>query len=161
MNLPSKDVLILGLGNDILMDDGIGPKIVMELKKSLNYPKIAYETAAVGGMELIEIIRDFKHVIIIDAIKTQNGLPGSVYYLTPSSFKETSHISNLHDISFLTALQLAEKVGIFITSKIDIIAVEIIEDRVFGNEFSEVLQEKYKSIKQEVQDMVYEMIGSD
>jgi hydrogenase maturation protease len=161
MKFPSKDVLILGLGNDILMDDGIGPKIVMELKNSFINPKIEYETAAVGGMELIEIIRDFNHVIIIDAIKTQNGLPGSVYYLTPSSFKETSHISNLHDISFITALQLAEKVGIFITTKIDIIAVEIIEDRVFGSEFSILMQEKYNSIKQEVQGMVHEMIESD
>jgi hydrogenase maturation protease len=142
------------------MDDGIGPGIVMELKSSLNNPKFEYETSAVGGMELIEIIRDFNQVIIIDAIKTLNGQAGSVYHLTPRSFKETSHISNLHDISFLTALKLAENVGIFVTTKIDIIAIEIIEDRVFGNKFSGIIQEKYDSIKKEVQDMVFEITGS-
>jgi hydrogenase maturation protease len=153
-----KQLLILGLGNDILMDDGIGPKLAMELKYVLNNPLISYETAAVGGMELIEIIRDFNHVIIIDAIKTKNGIPGSVYYLTPSSFKETLHISNLHDISFLTALQMAKKIGIYITEKIDIIAVEIVEDRVFGSDFTSHVQEKYEGIKTDVFDLTNKLI---
>jgi len=158
MNETSKQVLILGLGNDILMDDGIGPKLAMELRNSVNDPHISFETAAVGGMELIEMIRDYQQVIIIDAIKTKNGIPGSVYYLTPASFKETLHISNLHDISFLTALQMAKKIGIFITDKIDIIAVEIVEDRVFGSEFTPLVQEKYEGIKKNVVDLTYNLI---
>lgn len=154
-----KDKLILGLGNEILMDDGIGPKLAWEIQKYFIDDSICYETAAVGGMELIEMIRDYNHVIIIDAIKTKNGVPGSVYYLTPSCFKETSHISNLHDISFLTALQLAKKINISITEKIDIIAVEIVEDRVFGNNFTPSLQVKYENIKKEVFNMVEELFS--
>jgi hydrogenase maturation protease len=154
----SKKILVLGLGNEILMDDGIGPKLAMELRSSLNNPEISFDTAAVGGMELIEIIRDYSHVIIIDAIKTPDGIPGEVYYLTPANFKETSHISNLHDISFLTALQMAKKIGIHITDKIDIIAIEVLEDRVFGNDFTFPVQQKYEMIKVEVFDMLNKLV---
>jgi hydrogenase maturation protease len=157
MNNASKEILVLGLGNEILMDDGIGPKLTMELEKMLKNPGISYETAAVGGMELIEMIRDYNHVIIIDAIKTQNGVPGSVYYLTPSSFKETLHISNLHDISFLTALRMANRIGIKIPHKIDIIAIEIIEDRVFGEEFTFLVQQRYHKVKSEVVEFVLKL----
>ena len=154
----SKGILVLGLGNEILMDDGIGPKLALELGNLLDNPGITYETAAVGGMELIEMIRDYNHVIIIDAIKTRDGIPGSVYYLTPSSFKETLHISNLHDISFITALKMAKEIGIRITDKIDIVAIEIIEDRVFGEEFTLPVQNKFHEIKKEVLHTVKSLI---
>lgn len=150
--------LVLGLGNDILMDDGIGPVLITELKQAINDCSVIFDTAATGGLELIEMIRDYSHVIIIDAIKTRNGVPGSVYYLTPSNFKETAHISNLHDISFLTALKLSEKLNIPITDKIDIIAVEIVEDRVFGKNFTPEIQNMYSAIKSEVFEMVNGMI---
>ena len=153
-----KDILILGLGNDILMDDGIGPKLCWEFKKRISDSKnINFETAAIGGLELLELIRDYNKVIIIDAIKTKGGVPGDVYYLTPSSFKETSNISNLHDISFLTALELAKKLKINIPSEIHIIAIEIIQDLIFGNDFTEPLQARYEEIKEKVYVMVKEL----
>ncbi|MCX5657770.1 MAG: hydrogenase maturation protease, partial [Candidatus Omnitrophica bacterium] len=111
--------LILGLGNDILMDDGVGPKLMRVVAEHYPSPDFEYETAALGGMELIEMRRDDSRVIIIDAIMTRGGIPGAVYHLTPANFKETSHISNLHDISFLTALNMAESLDIYISDRID------------------------------------------
>jgi hydrogenase maturation protease len=155
----TKDILILGLGNDILMDDGIGPKLARELEKRIDNPSITYDTAAIGGLEMLEFIRDFNTVIIIDAIKTLNGVPGDIYLLSPSNFKETSHISNLHDISFLTALELGKELNMKIPSAIHIIAVEIIEDLTFGNDFTPPLQQRYEEIKEEVFQMVKELLG--
>jgi hydrogenase maturation protease len=154
-----KDILILGLGNEVLMDDRIGPKLVDDLKESIVNPNVIFETAAVGGLELIEMIRDYKKVIIIDAIKTSDGIPGSVYYLTPADFKETLHLSNRHDISFLTALHLAKKLNIEITDDIRIIAVEIIEDMVFSEIFSPPVQEKYPEIYNTIKNYVISLTG--
>jgi hydrogenase maturation protease len=153
-----KDILILGLGNEILMDDSIGPKLARELEQRLQDPAITFDTAAIGGLEMLEFIRDFNTVIIIDAIKTRDGVPGDIYLLDPSNFKETSHISNLHDISFLTALELGKKLDISIPSAIHIIAIEIIEDLTFGNDFTEPLQARYPAIKEEVFQMVSELL---
>jgi hydrogenase maturation protease len=154
-------ILILGLGNDILMDDGIGPKLSREMQKKYTDPRFCYDTAAIGGMELIEMIRDYERVIIIDAIHTKGGIPGAVYHLTPSDFKETSNMSNVHDINFLTALKLAEKLGISVTSKIDIIAVEIIEDLTFGTEFTPPVQEKYPEVIIQVKQIVSDLISGN
>ena len=64
------NVLILGIGNDILMDDGIGPKLVNRLKDEVRADHIDYHTMNLGGLEILEYIRDYDEVIIIDAIKT-------------------------------------------------------------------------------------------
>lgn len=150
MSFGNKNILVLGFGNDILMDDGIGPKITEKLKTGIKNPDVKFDTACVGGMELLEMINGYEEVIIIDAIKTKNGKPGTVYEFTPDDFMETCHLSNLHDISFLTALQLGEHVGMKIPGTIRIIAVEIEEDQIFGREFSKIISKKSEEIYKEV-----------
>ena len=154
-----KNILILGLGNEILTDDSIGPRLAREICAALDDPRIHFETAAIGGLELLELIRDYKKVIIIDAIKTLNGKPGDVYFMTPASFRETSNISNLHDISFLTALELAKTLEIPVPSEILIIAVEIVEDLVFSTELTPEVNVRYPEILKEAGEMVKELIG--
>ena len=150
--------LILGIGNDILTDDAIGPKLVQELQKAMDHTQVTFLTAAVGGLEILELIRGYESVIIIDAIKTKDGVPGTIYKLTPAHFKETLHLSSFHDVSFLTALDLAEKMKIPMPYQIDIIAIEIVEDLTFSNEFSPSIAENYKQIYKEVLELVQKLI---
>ena len=147
--------LILGLGNDILTDDGIGPKLVNDLQKELANEDFDFLNVCVGGLELLDHMQGYDTVFILDAIKTENGKPGDVYFLSTKDFKETSHISNLHDINFLTALKLAEKLSITVPSNIHIIAVEIIEDRVFSEKFSPELEVRYMEIKKKVKEFIF------
>jgi hydrogenase maturation protease len=155
----NKDTLILGLGNDILTDDGIGPRLVSDLAQMNNNSNLKYDTACCGGLEIMEYIKGFKKVIFIDAIRTPKGKPGDVYYFIPSDFRETLHLSNLHDISFLTALKLANTLNLGLTDDLHIIAVEIIEDMEFGDEFTTPLKEKYPMILQEVFDFINQIIN--
>jgi len=159
MNPHNKELLILGVGNEILMDDGIGPKLTRALQQKFHSENIKYDTLCLGGMELLEYIQGYKNVIFIDAIKTRDGIPGSVYYYTPDDFKETLHLSNLHDVSFLTALKMGKEIGLEIPEQIDIIAVEIIEDMVFGDSFTLPIQEKYEAIFNEVSEFVETIIN--
>jgi len=158
MQQTENKILILGMGNDILTDDGIGIKITKVLEKKFPFPNIIYNTLSLGGMEIIEYIKNFNSVVIIDAIKTLNGVPGTVYQFMPSDFKETTHLSNVHDISFLTALKLAKELDIKIPETIIIIAIEIVEDMVFSNDFTPQVQEKYPEIIEEVSIIVRELV---
>ncbi len=150
--------LVLGIGNEILTDDGIGPKLVKLLADEYQGKGISFQTAAVGGMELVEILKDFEHVVIIDAIKTGIESAGTIYHLTPRNFKETLHISNFHDISFLTALELAKRMDIPVPGQIDILAIEIVEDLVFSDEFSPDIRQKFGLIYRQVSEKVNELL---
>lgn len=142
--------LILGLGNDILSDDAIGPKLVKRIKYDLSFPNTEFLIAATGGMEIIEMINGYNHVIIIDSIKTKEGKPGDVYYFKPENFLETLHLSSFHDLSFANALKLAEKLEYKLPLQIDIIAIEIVEDLEFSDQFSPPIQVKYEEIFKKV-----------
>jgi len=147
-------ILILGIGNEILTDDGIGPKLVNDLDKGRFPPNVVFQTASLGGLELLDMMRDYDRVIFIDAIKTGKKKAGSVSCFTPDDFRETLHLSNLHDINFLTALELGKRTGMKVPPSIHIIAIEIVEDKVFSSSFSTEIGHCYQKILQQVQHII-------
>jgi hydrogenase maturation protease len=153
--MQDEKILILGIGNDILKDDGIGPRLVKDLKKESFPEGVSFETSAMGGLEILELIRDYHTVLILDAIKTRDGVPGEVYYFNPEDFHETMHLSNLHDVNFITALELAKKIKLSIPETIHIIAVEIVEDLEFGRSLSPELEAEYPKILEKVHQHLY------
>ncbi|MFH1119345.1 MAG: hydrogenase maturation protease [Bacteroidota bacterium] len=146
--------LIHGIGNEILTDDGIGPKLVKRLKETLSLNNVDFETAFLGGLEVLEYIQGYQTVIFIDAIRTRNGIPGTVYCLSTEDFNKTIHLSSVHDVSFLTALDLGRKLGLNMPEFIHIVAIEIVEDRIFNDGFTLHIQEKYEDIFREVKEII-------
>jgi hydrogenase maturation protease len=149
-----KKTLILGIGNDILTDDGIGPKLVNEIKSKRIFKDVDFLNVFLGGLDILELIQGYEKVIFIDAIITEDGVPGTVYHFKPADFKETLHLSNLHDANFLTALELGRKMGMQIPEDIHIIAIEIIEDRIFSDQFSPEIEIKFQGIFEKVLSLV-------
>ena len=146
------------MGNDILTDDGMGPRLTHDLEQLLTDTDVHFNIACCGGLEILEYIKGYDKVIFIDAIRTREGKPGDVYYFQPSDFLETSHLSSLHDINFLTAINLGNTLHLGLPSDLHIIAVEILEDREFGVEFTPALKVKYSEILNEVYAMIISIV---
>lgn len=152
----SPPLLVVGIGNDILSDDGIGPRLIDALKIEDFPAPVEFQKGTLGGLEVLEMITGYSEVIFLDAIKTKGGIPGAVYLLTPETFIETLHLTNLHDINFLHALELGKKLDMPVPKKITIIAIEILEDLEFGIHFSPPVQQKYPGILEEIRTYIYD-----
>lgn len=117
--------LILGVGNSVLCDDGVGIRVAVEVGRLLSDPAITVAEAYDGGLSLIEAFLGYDHVVLIDAIQTRNGTPGDVYELRPEDFVSARHLSSPHQVTFATALELGRSLGLDMPSRIDIVAVEV------------------------------------
>ncbi|MCP5103958.1 MAG: hydrogenase maturation protease, partial [bacterium] len=137
----------------------IGPRAVETLKEKKQLPGVDYRTTTLGGLDILDFIQDYDWVVFIDAIKTKNGVPGDVYEFTPADFKETLHLSNLHDISFLSAIELGKELDFKVPEAIHIFAIEIVEDLVFGEDFTPPVQERYEGIIEEIQTRMEELLA--
>jgi len=145
-------ILVYGIGNELLTDDGIGPKLIMKLQKTHPHKNLIYETAFVGGLDILDMISGYSMVVFLDAIKTRGGIPGTIYLFSPDDFKETLHLSNLHDIKFLTAIELGKQLNYKIPPNIVIIAIEIIEDSVYSEKFSPEIELLFPKILKKIGD---------
>lgn len=125
--------LILGLGNPILGDDGIGLRVTEELKKRLDKQEITIEGASLAGLDLLDLLSGYDRAIIIDAIQT-GGRAGRIYRLNPEAFQATCHASTPHDVNFATALELGQRLGVALPQRIDILAIEVADTSHFSEE---------------------------
>jgi hydrogenase maturation protease len=107
LRIPVK-VLVLGVGNPILSDDGVGIHVARELKKGC-IPGVDVEELAASGLELLDVVRGYDKVVIIDAIQTTKGKPGELHVLEEKDFEKSIHGSSPHGINIATALALGRK----------------------------------------------------
>lgn len=114
--------LILGLGNPILGDDGVGWCVVEALESRVP-AGVECDRQASGGLALMERLVGYDRVILIDAIQTRNGRPGAVYRFALDDLP-TLHTDSAHDASLQTALDLGRRLGARLPEDIVVIAIE-------------------------------------
>ena len=102
--------IVLGVGNQILGDDGVGIHVTNEIKKRVTDPNITIDDAVTGGMNLLELLLGYEKAIIIDAVKTNKGETGEVKRIPLDNFS-TMHSCNPHDVSLIEAIEVAKKMG--------------------------------------------------
>jgi hydrogenase maturation protease len=102
--------VVLGVGNLILGDDGVGIHVANELRKYVNDPKVTIDDAITGGMNLLDLILGYDKAIIIDAVKTNDWDEGEVKRIPLGDFS-TMHSCNPHDVSLMEAIEMAKKMG--------------------------------------------------
>lgn len=101
--------LVIGLGNTITGDDGVGIYVARELKSRLNDRNIDIQETHYSGLKLLDLVYDYQKVIIIDALKDGNKRAGEVRLFEPedNNFSKISH--NLHNMNFVKNYTLLKK----------------------------------------------------
>lgn len=148
-------VLILGMGNTILNDDAIGIIIVRYLRMHLEkISTIDFQETSWGGFRIIDLMRGYDYVIVIDAIKTGKSFPGYIHRLKTSDLLPTLRLNSFHDINFITAIKLAEKLNEKMPEDIDIMAVEVENNFTITEDLSEEILPSIKSCSELVLDLL-------
>ena len=116
--------LVLGMGNSILSDDGVGIHVAHELANQLNNPQVTVSETNTTGLGLLDSIVGYDKVIIIDAIQTEKGQAGKIHRMSTEDFSLTKHLSSPHQINLATALELGKMLNLAMPKEITVFAVE-------------------------------------
>jgi hydrogenase maturation protease len=147
-------VLVLGLGNPILGDDGVGWRVVEqaeaawlaghsepgrgeESQASLDNSNVLveFDCFSLGGLALMERLIGYDRAVLVDAIQTHDGEPGAIYRLTLDDLP-TLNANSVHDASLKAALALGQQLGARLPEEIVIYAVEAIDVLDFSESLS-------------------------
>jgi len=122
--------LVLGLGNPILSDDGIGVQIAAAVGAALPpAAPVEVSEASVGGLELMERLLGYQRVVLIDALHGPGyRTPGRIHRLTLAdlrSISPTQHSSSAHDTSLVTAWEMAQRMELPLPNELIIYGIEV------------------------------------
>jgi len=100
-------ILVAGLGNDLMIDDGVGVHLARKLRGHVpaNVRVVEVGTAVLDAYHLFE---KADMVLALDAMQA-GGKPGSVYRFRPLDVAEKTAIASLHEFSFVEVLRLLRK----------------------------------------------------
>jgi hydrogenase maturation protease len=107
-----KPILVLGVGNVLLHDEGVGVKLVEALREDYEFsPGVELLEGHTQGLRLIDDISAARHVIVVDAVKNGHP-PGTVYRLDGEDLRLALTFKNsMHENDLLETLACCELIG--------------------------------------------------
>ncbi|PIQ85436.1 MAG: hypothetical protein COV73_05805 [Candidatus Omnitrophica bacterium CG11_big_fil_rev_8_21_14_0_20_43_6] len=152
----SKKIAVIGLGNTLRRDDGIGVIILESLLNNYKRRKIDYLNFGSASFDLIHHLRDYKLVLLIDGISA--GLAAGelkIFVLNEATFTKEDGAISSHELNLKDIFKLTQKLKI--KTKIYIVGVQI-KDIGFGESLSEDLKDKLGDLTEQIDKFIQERL---
>lgn len=154
---PYKRILVLGVGNLLLSDEGVGVHVAQRMMTMDMPPEVQVVEGGTDGFGLVNVITEADRMILIDAVRG-GGQPGSIYRFEiedcppyPDIFK-----TSVHQISILEVINLSSLIGS--TPRTTIIGIEP-ACMEMGMSLSPVVAAKVPAVIRMVQEEVEKSLG--
>jgi hydrogenase maturation protease len=107
MSLIIKDTVILGIGNILLQDDGVGVHVIKQLENEKLPSTIELVDGGTSTLDTLGLFLDYKKVIVVDCLRA--GLePGTIYKIKPEDIKSYQKENlSIHDVQILDVVNMA------------------------------------------------------
>ena len=149
--MPVSKNVVIGLGNTILRDDGVGVFAARKVQDLLPEDAgVDVVEAALAGFNLLDLIIGFEKAIIIDSIQTKDGKVGDIYEFTPDAIKHTVRLASIHDMNLVTALEFGKMMGMDVPHTVNIYAIEVADNSNFGEEMCPEVEEAVPTVVEKV-----------
>jgi len=101
---------VLGLGNLLLGDEGVGVHVVHALQQQIL--PVGVQTADIGTalLDAIPLLEECNRFIVIDAVKA-GGKPGTLYCMPLSEMNEKACMASLHGVDLHRVMRLSRRTG--------------------------------------------------
>lgn len=156
--------LVVGLGNPILGDDGVGWRVAEEVERLLLLPsqgegpkmRVDVNRVALGGLSLMERLIGYQYAIVIDSIGTGQHPIGTAYHFRLDDLYDPTagHTTAAHDVSLVTALKIGRSLGAELPGQIDVVAIE----SPYVYDFSEELTPPVAAVVPQAVEMVMDLL---
>ncbi len=157
-----KDTRIIGLGNSILRDDGVGIHAVREIGRRLSATgldsTVDIVETEVAGFALMELMTGWKQVILLDCIQFDGVEPGSVVQIEPEDLHTSLRLRSVHDIDLPTVIELGRRLGFAMPKKLVIFGVQAEDSLTFGESLTDSAK---RGMKQAVELALREVLKNE
>ena len=147
------DILVLGIGNLLMNDEGVGIHVVTRLEKEGGVPGAELMDGGTGGFHLLGHIQSYKKVIIVDA-SLDDFPPGHIRLLRPRFAKDFPRQLSAHEIGLKDLIDSACLLGD--VPEFYLIAISVKNFQDMGMELSTEVEVAVPEAMKKVRELVAE-----
>ncbi|NIO00825.1 MAG: hydrogenase maturation protease [Candidatus Latescibacteria bacterium] len=160
MTAEKQKILVLGLGNPILSDDGVGIFAVRQAASLFQNQRVTFEECSLAGFGFLDRITGYDKLIIADAVQWQRSPPGTIITLGLDDLEDEPHLRNFHTLSLAGTLRLADEMSVQRPQEIVIFAVEAADCSTFSEQCTPEVQPAVLKIAEMIVDQIKKWLGS-
>jgi hydrogenase maturation protease len=143
-----KPVVILGIGNVLLRDEGFGVRVVEALGDLALPPEVEAVDGGTAGADLLEAIAHRRKVIVVDVVKADAPAGAILRFGAEDLGRTPSGAMSLHELGFAQALEMANLLD---CAPEDVVIFGVVPGEVcFGLELSEAVAAAMPAVIQAV-----------
>lgn len=141
--------LILGLGNDLLRDDGVGLRAARYVAELVGDAADLAE-ACVATIDLLPVIAGYDRVVVLDAFMSPSDSPGTALYGTPEDLPQGFGYRSLHTLPFREMLEIGRMTDRPMPKEISIHGLCAEDTLNFGLDFSPAVDAVWREWAEEI-----------
>lgn len=128
--------IVVGLGNPILSDDGIGIRVARTLRARA--PHLDVVELGAGGIRVLDVLPGYRRAFIVDATVGGGSPCGTISRFTLDALvtARTRNTLCVHDMDLPTAIELGRRAGLDLPTEVRIWGVEAYDVETFGEALS-------------------------
>jgi hydrogenase maturation protease len=109
---PGERIAILCVGNTLMLDEGVGPRVAAELLANYQFPgNVEVLDRGTMGMALLADLKCFDVILLVDAVDNTGKPPGTVVTYLPEEIAPYEAFHGAHDTRFIDVLEAASLLG--------------------------------------------------
>ena len=154
----TKKILILGIGNYLMGDEGIGVQVANKMIHEQLPKGVDVLDGGTGGFHLLEYFEQYPNVILIDATLDQNP-PGTIRLIKPKFAKDFPPAMSTHDIGLKDMVSALQLLGTMPIIDLFVVSIESIQQQ--GIELTPEIEAVVPLIMDKVKELMYSLLEAE
>jgi hydrogenase maturation protease len=106
-----RPILVLGIGNILLRDEGVGVRVIEQMQKISLPDDVELVDGGTAGADLLDVLAERRKVIVIDAVQADCE-PGTVLRFSADDLTQPDGVGmSLHELGLGEALKMTKQLG--------------------------------------------------
>lgn len=158
MKDPKNKILILGIGNYLMGDEGIGVHLAERLALETLPEGVDVVDGGTGGFHLLEYFESYPNVILIDATLDTNP-PGTIRKIKPKFAMDFPQAMSTHDIGMKDLVNALQILGTMPVIDLFVVSIESIQQQ--GITLTPEIEAVVPLLKDKVKELMYELLVAE
>ncbi|MBS1653513.1 MAG: hydrogenase maturation protease [Bacteroidetes bacterium] len=154
MNTANK-ILVLGVGNYLMGDEGVGVHVAQRLSNELLPANVDVVDGGTGGFHLLEYFENYNHLILVDATLDGNT-PGTIRLIKPHFASDFPQAMSTHDIGLKDMVSAIQLLGKMPEISLFVVSIESIQQQgiTLTGEIEAIIPELIQKVKNCIADIM-------
>ena len=152
---PANKILILGIGNYLMGDEGIGVQVANRMVHDILPAGVDVVDGGTGGFHLLGYFEAYPHVILVDATLDSNP-PGTIRLIKPKFAKDFPQAMSTHDIGLKDMVSALQLLGTMPNINLFVVSIESIQQQ--GIELTTAIEAVTPLIIDQIKELMFKLL---